>query len=318
MKIQCSKVWLLVAGLVITPSLLLGQTTREVNQNDLMAQYITINEALADALPGDTVLVHPGTYLESITVAGITLKARSGPEATVIQSPDGSGDGVTVTGNQTVAVIGFRVQGFERGIVVNTDGGSTKVSNCIATGNSGDGFVLARTMPVGAKIVNNISADNGRSGMFQEYTTNMKFVYTSIYSNIIFRNGTYGFSELNASYSMVFGDYNCVFNNTLGDFGAMERQTSGQHAIQTDPLIDVRAHYRFTSQGSPCVNTGQPTTFYDDPDGSINDMGAYGGPEAANWWRDPFSGPTIENVTIDPAQVQPGGSVTIRATAKTE
>ena len=30
--------------------------------------------------------------------------------------------------------------------------------------------------------------------------------------------------------------------------------------------------------GSPCIDAGNPATQYNDPDGSINDMGAYGGP----------------------------------------
>ena len=30
--------------------------------------------------------------------------------------------------------------------------------------------------------------------------------------------------------------------------------------------------------GSPCINTGNPSSSYNDPDGSRSDMGAYGGP----------------------------------------
>lgn len=306
-------------GCVMLPGILLAQTTRQVNQNDLMGQYVTINEALADALPGDTVLVHPGIYLESIVVSGIALKALRGPEVTVIQSPDGAGDGITVTGNQTVAIIGFQIRGFERGIVINTDAGSTKVSNCIAAGNSGDGIVLSVTVPLGAKIVNNISADNGGNGLFAIDEGRGQNTFTSLFNNLFFRNGKFGMADSEPyafSRSFVFGDYNCSFGNTLGSAG--HGCSTGQHGIVADPLIDVRNSYRFTNQGSPAVNSGHPTTFYDDPDGSVNDMGAYGGKEAANWWRDPFSGPTIENVTIDPPQVRPGGTVTIRATAKTD
>lgn len=307
-----------VVGCMILPGVLFGQTTREVNQNDYMAQYMTINEALAEALPGDTVLVHPGTYLESITVAGITLKSRSGPEATVIQSPDGSGDGVTVTGNQTVAVIGFRVQGFQRGVVINTDISNTRVANCVVVANSTDGFFIADATPSAIKLANNISADNGRHGFYIDryvYDFDSR-QYSSILNNVAFRNGAYGFADSLLNPKTTFGDYNCSYDNSSGNCTKLD--LLGQHSMTTDPLVSAMTHYRFTSQGSPCVNAGQPTTFYYDPDGSVNDMGAYGGPEAANWWRDPFTGPTIENVTIDPTQVQPGGSVTIRATAKTE
>jgi len=325
MKKRCSYLLgalavLAVVGVIIAPVLSVdsnAQIVREVNQNDPLAQYQTIGAALADALPGDIIVVHPGTYEESVIISGITLKALRGPEVTVIQSPDGTGDGVTLTGNQNASLIGFRVQGFVRGVVVNTDGGSTKVANCISTGNSSHGFYLDLSMPLAAKIVNNISADNGGSGMHGERKSHGSLTYTtfsSIFNNIVFRNGNVGFGA-NLQW-VVFGDYNCVFGNTNGDFSY--RNSGGEHNITTAPLIDVRSHYRYTSQSSPAVNTGHPSSFYDDPDGSQNDMGAYGGPEAANWWRDPFTGPTIENVTIDPPQIRPGGTVTIRATAKTE
>jgi photosystem II stability/assembly factor-like uncharacterized protein len=35
--------------------------------------------------------------------------------------------------------------------------------------------------------------------------------------------------------------------------------------------------------GSPCIDTGAPSSQYNDPDGSRNDMGAFGGPGAAAW-----------------------------------
>jgi hypothetical protein len=309
---------LAVVGLTITPVLSIDSNesiTREVNQNDSLAQYQTIRDALSDALPGDIIIVHPGTYEESVTISGATLKALRGPEVTVIQSPDGTGDGVTLTGNQNVSLIGFRIQGFVQGICVNTNGGNTKVANCIVTGNSGYGLFLAELTPVSTKIINNTSSDNGGDGI---YAIARNKVFTSIFGNLVFRNGGFGF---NASSSgpwaeVVFGDYNCIYGNTKG--AVNDWSLTGTHTINTDPLVDVRVHYRFMSQSSPAVNAGHPASFYNDPDGSQNDMGAYGGPEAANWWRDPFTGPTIENVTIDPPQVRPGGTVTIRATAKTE
>ncbi len=321
MKKRCSYLLgavavLAVVGVTISPVLSIDSNesiTREVNQNDPLAQYQTIGDALADALPGDIIIVHPGTYEESVTISGVTLKALRGPEVTVIQSPDGTGDGVTLTGNQNVSLIGFRIQGFIYGVSVNTNAGNTKVANCVVTGNSGHGLLLGEAVPANTKIVNNTSADNGADGIY----ASRRKGFTSIFNNLVLRNGGVGFGSSESPWmEIVFGDYNCVYANTQGNMG---RWTSlGEHTITTDPLVDVRTHYRFTSQSSPAVNTGHPSSFYDDPDGSQNDIGAYGGPEAANWWRDPFTGPTVENVTIDPPQVRPGGTVTIRATAKTE
>lgn len=287
-----------------------AQTTREVNQNDPSAPYQTIGAAVTDALPGDTILVHPGTYLERVIVSGVTLKSLRGPEVTVIQSPDGTGDGVTLTGNQNVSLIGFRVQGFANGIMVNTGGGNTKVANCISAGNSADGIVLGTTVPLDAKIVNNISSDNGANGVYAR-NQGMDALFSSAFNNILYRNGNAGF--LYEYYTgPEFGDYNCSFANVRLDYRI------GGHSILVDPLIDATKNYRFTSQSSPCVNSGHPANFYNDPDGSRCDMGAYGGPDARNWWRDPFTGPTVVNVTIDPPQVRPGSNIVIRATARTE
>ncbi|MHC4945785.1 MAG: right-handed parallel beta-helix repeat-containing protein, partial [Planctomycetota bacterium] len=54
--------------------------------------FPTIQEALSASAvkKGDTILVHPGTYVENIGFSGkaVTLKSLEGPEATVIDGND--------------------------------------------------------------------------------------------------------------------------------------------------------------------------------------------------------------------------------------
>lgn len=51
--------------------------------------------------------------------------------------------------------------------------------------------------------------------------------------------------------------------------------------ISMDPLFMNPENGDFRLQpDSPCIDAGNPNPIYDDPDGSINDMGAYGGPKA--------------------------------------
>ncbi|MFO7985906.1 MAG: DUF1565 domain-containing protein [Desulfatiglandaceae bacterium] len=54
--------------------------------------------------------------------------------------------------------------------------------------------------------------------------------------------------------------------------------------MSADPLfVDIEAgDYRLSSD-SPCINAGDPSTDQRDPDGSRNDMGAFGGPGAVLW-----------------------------------
>jgi hypothetical protein len=51
--------------------------------------------------------------------------------------------------------------------------------------------------------------------------------------------------------------------------------------ISVDPMFadPVGGDFRLKAN-SPCLDTGNPDPIFNDPDGSRNDMGAYGGPEA--------------------------------------
>jgi len=54
---------------------------------------------------------------------------------------------------------------------------------------------------------------------------------------------------------------------------------TGEGNINSDPIFVDPGNDDFHLQpGSPCIDAGNPATQYNDPDGSINDMGAYGGP----------------------------------------
>jgi len=60
--------------------------------------------------------------------------------------------------------------------------------------------------------------------------------------------------------------------------------------VSADPLfIDPENGNLGLKPDSPCIDAGNPDRIYNDPDGSRNDMGAHGGPEAKFWkdssWR---------------------------------
>ena len=60
-----------------------------------------------------------------------------------------------------------------------------------------------------------------------------------------------------------------------GDFRGMNGN------ISTDPLFADPENGNFRLKlDSPCIDAGNSSLIYDDPDGSRNDMGAYGGPKA--------------------------------------
>ncbi|MBN1336037.1 MAG: putative metal-binding motif-containing protein, partial [Deltaproteobacteria bacterium] len=81
------------------------------------------------------------------------------------------------------------------------------------------------------------------------------------------------------------GAYNDVFGNAGGNYSGTDDPTGTDGNISSNPYFTT-----FTDDGdptddslvltsrSPCINTGDPAAAYNDPDGSRNDMGAYGGP----------------------------------------
>jgi len=78
--------------------------------------------------------------------------------------------------------------------------------------------------------------------------------------------------------------YNDVWNNTRRNYfdnhtGSSFSPHPGTGEISADPCF-ADALYRL-APGSPCRDAGHPGAQYNDPDGTRNDMGAYGGPEAS-------------------------------------
>ena len=50
--------------------------------------------------------------------------------------------------------------------------------------------------------------------------------------------------------------------------------------------------------------------------GLRNDMGAYGGPGAVNWWPSPAGGPIVTGLSVTPPSVADDGTLTLEATGE--
>ena len=71
------------------------------------------------------------------------------------------------------------------------------------------------------------------------------------------------------------------YNNSFGNLGADRLGFIWQNpgGISLDPLFEDTTGNEFSLQlGSPCIDTGNPDTLYNDPDGTRSDIGAVQGP----------------------------------------
>ncbi|MFT5679802.1 MAG: hypothetical protein ACI8RZ_000707 [Myxococcota bacterium] len=85
------------------------------------------------------------------------------------------------------------------------------------------------------------------------------------------------------------GTYNDVYNNAGGDYSGTTDPTGSNGNISSDPLFSTwtdNSNYAdddmTLSAKSPGIDAGDPTSSYDDADGTTNDMGAWGG-ASSDW-----------------------------------
>lgn len=277
-----------------------GQNTIIVDK-DGNGEALKIQEGINMANTNDIVLVNPGVYKESVTINKDNIIVMgSGPAATAIYSTNG--DAVTFdTYSDGSSIIGFSITSVgSNGIFFDHSYSdqNTGISNCIITG--GQNGVHGNNS---AGIANCIFINCGKNGFYTNANYNI-----SITNSIFFNNsGTAIVNEVGAS---ITSSYNIFWNNSGGKYGGNSEITIGDGNLSQDPLfIDVNSNYHL-SENSPCINAGKPGLPFLDPDGTRNDMGAYGGPYAN---MSGFIGPVINNLEIYPKVVEQGDTITIKA-----
>ena len=318
--------------------------------------YSTIQKAIDDSKPGDTIMVASGVYKlhpGNITIykKSITLKGADGAKETIIEGRRNS-PVITFTENSCSVIDGFTITSVNEidttlkggGIYCAPSSFSTIINN-IVTGNNavfGGGIycdhlsspnitnnVISKNNAIkfgggifsyraGSNIAQNIIVDNEASnsggGIFCGRDT------TRIANNIIWKNKAKsggGISCDRASCSIindtitgntaVYGGgvyfnggsmrmINIILWNNKDDLYSVSLSPASRpnHSnigdgdfqglngnISADPLfVDQERGDFHLGPDSPCINAGNPDPIYYDPDGSTNDMGAYGGLKA--------------------------------------
>jgi hypothetical protein len=179
--------------------------------------YPAIQDAINASMNGDTIIVRPGTFHESIDFLGksIALRSEKGPELTVI-----NGGGLRVVTFQSsedanTVLDGFTITNGDGGIF--TDGSNTMplITNNIITGNSASwgGAIYCRSGSLPTITGNVLSFNSGLWG--GAIYCNGSGVNPMITNNLIHGNsGTYGGGITNNNYGSPIVIGNVIYDNT--------------------------------------------------------------------------------------------------------
>jgi uncharacterized repeat protein (TIGR01451 family) len=249
--------------------------------------YGSINAAINEANHGDTIIVNPGTYNETITMKSGVKIYGAGAEVTVI-SGDGSGPVVRARGAEIMSdaiIAGFTIVGgkadYGGGIYINNasptvenniirnnsaayfgggiymDGGLPTIRNNVIAGNSaavfGGGVYVASGSPA---IINNTIVGN-LATIFGGGVFNLRGSPT-IGNNIIAINTAFSTGGVHNHSGVPSSDYNNVWGNIPNDYYNL---IPGVHDVHQDPrLSNLSGSNYHLLANSPCIDAGDPAT----------------------------------------------------------
>jgi parallel beta-helix repeat protein len=170
------------------------------------------------------------------------------------------------------------------------------ITNNIIVENGDAGIEVQ--MATAAPIVTNNTIVGNATGVYNSTATGMAFV-----NNIVASNTSYGIYFSSGTALLNFND---VWNNGTDYNGIVAAPSS----ISSDPLFFwypdpwIKLHnYDFhLKEASPCATRGHPAAVFNDPDGSRNDIGAYGGPKTEEYAVNAINRPrTPAGIPLTPA-----------------
>lgn len=226
--------------------------------------YPDIQEAILNS-GGDIIYVHQGSY------AGWTEPGAEKGNISMMDNIAVVGDGPAVTNLNAVVgfenVTGAQLTGFTITESVQAISSSAKLMNNVIKSSSPTAIWAFKS---DMEIINNTITGHEMDAIFLHDSCS-----ATIKNNIIVNNGK-GISGFENAETDI--NYNDIWGNKVDYF---EFFSPGEYDISYDPLFkDAGNNSFFLQPESPCIDAGDPNPRMNDPDGSRNDMGAFGGPYA--------------------------------------
>jgi parallel beta-helix repeat protein len=274
-------------------------------------------EDTTSVITGFTLTEGTGRYYPSGTIGGgIIISLNSSPSiiSNIIKENSANGSGALgcyndsnprIINNVFTDNVGFFSHGglaiinscayLEGNIIKNNFGGA-------ANGVGGIGIYGSSVTFINNIIVDNYT-DGGAGGIFIGQDISSVFVNCIISGNIADMTGGGIYIQNNSEATLV----NCILWDNFPDeiygsanitYSDIEGSWAGIGNIDEDPLfVGPGEHPYALSRFSPCIDAGNPDPIYYDPEDPgnpgyalypamgtiINDMGAYGGPNAIGW-----------------------------------
>ena len=183
------------------------------------ADFTTIQDAVDAATPGDTIIVYPGTYTQSVNVNKdhLTIQSESGAEATIVQVGGIGARGFEVTADY-VNIKGFTIKYLgeyhaETGIYLN-DVEQCDISNNIIISSEEEvlieGTILRGPFNTGIDLDNSSSNNLENNIIIGSYLGRGIFLYHSNGNTLL--NNTVGSGELSTGSGITLSHSN---NNRL-------------------------------------------------------------------------------------------------------
>ncbi len=223
--------------------------------------FDSIEEGIAAAMEGETVLVHPGTYCENVSISrkSVHLVGRDTSDAPgtplpVIRANEkGSVMQISGTGDSQTTLSGFVIaDGQGQAATIDCSDSVVTISHCLIVGNrpTGSGSALIQCTDSDAAFVNCTMVDN----YVGECDAGLRAIGSTLtLTNSIFYHNTCGYQD--AASSMIYADdrarVSITYSNIEGGWSDIGNLDVDPRFVSRGQWVDARFPFVFRDPGNP-------------------------------------------------------------------